>query len=208
MHFYKAGDHVKAMCDLDGLVESVFAYRDIPFSEGPGEVKGILAGVCPVCERVIVIPPQSTPMIRDARREALKSLEFNVPAVFIEMLDAASYRIDAGSTSEFRKPLLMYYVHRLATGQEPIDELEPYMNRAFELAVEDIPKRRMSMKVSSKSHEELAGVVHELREAMARKLTTTDVFKGIALKIESDIVAPKEPKHRADLIAISALVNI
>jgi len=208
MHFFRAGDRVRAVCDLDGRVEATFAYRDVPFSDGIGDVKGILSGVCPVCERIIVIPPQSTPMIRDARRDSLRSLEFNVPAVYVEMLDAASYRIDAGATSEFRKPLLMYYVHRMATGKDALDDLGPYIREALVPPGQSMPKRRLSMKVSSKSHTELASLVKGLSDAMSRSFTATDVMKGIALKIGAEIVAPSVPKHRADLMAISALINL
>ncbi len=61
------GGKGKAVCERDGRVSTTFRYRDVPFGDGSGVAKNILAGVCDRCGAVVSIPPQSTPAIRAAR---------------------------------------------------------------------------------------------------------------------------------------------
>ena len=44
-----------------------FCVRDVPFSDGSGIVEQILVGVCDQCKRVIAIPAQSTPKIKETK---------------------------------------------------------------------------------------------------------------------------------------------
>ena len=65
MKLYSAGDKSKAICEsCQELVETTFLYRDVPFDDGSGEVKDILASVCDRCGEVVAIPAQSLPSIR------------------------------------------------------------------------------------------------------------------------------------------------
>lgn len=81
MKLYQPGDKSKAVCSKCGkLVSTTFAYRDVPFDDGSGVVKGILAAVCDECQYVVAVPSQSTPAIRRAREAAEISLEGSIPA--------------------------------------------------------------------------------------------------------------------------------
>lgn len=67
MKRYQPGDTSKAICPHCGtLVSTTFAYRDVPFDDGNGIVRGILAAVCDKCKAVVSIPVQSTLTIRRA----------------------------------------------------------------------------------------------------------------------------------------------
>ncbi|MCP3429720.1 hypothetical protein [Opacimonas viscosa] len=67
MNKYKEGESTKAICEnCKALVNARYKVRDVPFSDGRGTVKDILAIVCGNCERVIGIPHQSTPAIKKA----------------------------------------------------------------------------------------------------------------------------------------------
>ena len=67
MKVYEVGDKSKAVCeDCESLVSTTFEYRDVPFDNGRGTVKGVLAEVCNRCDNVVALPAQSTPAVRQA----------------------------------------------------------------------------------------------------------------------------------------------
>lgn len=74
MKRYKVGDESKAVCeDCGSLVTTKFACRDVPFDDGIGIAKNILAGVCVLCDSVVTVPAQSTPELVNSRRAAEKA---------------------------------------------------------------------------------------------------------------------------------------
>ena len=71
MKLYAAGEKSKAICeDCGALVSTTFVYRDVPFDDGHGVVKDVLASVCDQCDRVVALPAQSTPAVRRAPHRA------------------------------------------------------------------------------------------------------------------------------------------
>lgn len=96
---YAPGDTGQAICPhCEKRVTTSYAYRDVPFDDGSGVVKDILAAVCDTCDRVAAIPAQSTPAIRRARDIADIPLEVSLLAPEIEVLDAAAFSIAPQST--------------------------------------------------------------------------------------------------------------
>ena len=76
MKRYKAGENSKGICkDCRAVVTTKFAYRDVPFNDGIGIARNVLAGVCTLCDSVVSLPAQSEPQVAHARREAIKRLE-------------------------------------------------------------------------------------------------------------------------------------
>jgi hypothetical protein len=64
------GDHGKGLCEYcQQVVTTTYVRRDAPFSDGHGEAKNILAGVCDVCDTIVAIPAQSTPALKEAGKE-------------------------------------------------------------------------------------------------------------------------------------------
>ncbi len=203
MEFYKAGDKGRAVCEsCKELVDTTFAYRDMPFSDGPGTVKGILVAVCDTCNVVVSIPAQSTPAIKAARELATKPVEVSLPAPFVEVLDLAAYRIDPQATAEFRKRLLAYYIHHYASSdgvQAKISSImEKRMPPRFNLGG-SVPKRRLSFKVTPR----LDGEIRSIMESS--KLRKTELIKHLILQIYKDIVQPKKPKYLAELRHLAAV---
>jgi hypothetical protein len=43
----------------------------VPFSDRRGEAKDVLAGVCDVCDTIVVFPAQFTPALKEARKHNL-----------------------------------------------------------------------------------------------------------------------------------------
>ena len=68
------GEKSKAICEsCRQIVSTTFAQRDVPFSDGKGEVKDILVAVCGLCNQVVAVPAQSIPAIREARLKEVKA---------------------------------------------------------------------------------------------------------------------------------------
>ena len=70
MKLYNENDKSKAICSYcDGIVESTFKYRNVPFSDKNGIAKNILVRVCDNCHNVIAIPSQSIPSIKSSSKK-------------------------------------------------------------------------------------------------------------------------------------------
>lgn len=202
MKVYHPNDKGSAICHRDGRVSTTFAYRDLPFRDGRGTVKNILVGVCDTCGDAIVIPAQSSPAISAARKHVEHSVEINVPAFYVDLLDAASTRVASNATPDFRKRLLIYYINRYATGLEKSSELEHLMETSplASVVIKGMPNKRLSMKLSDLASERMATVMDQA------KLTKTDLIKSLVAKINDDIVLPKQPKHLSELTTIAEVL--
>lgn len=211
MRLYQPGDTSKAICPHCGrLVSTTFAYRDVPFDDGSGTVKGILAAVCDECEAVVAIPAQSTPAIRRAREVAEVALEVSIPAPEVEILDAAAYRVDPAATTRFRKTLFAFYLQRLrhdeskagalcrnfeawrAARAKTVKRLTPGIR---------IPNRRLSFKISARTDDDVRWVME------ASGMNRTDTVRSIVMEIERDLLTPRAPRDLRHLQDIAAVVN-
>ncbi|MGP6090021.1 hypothetical protein [Antarctobacter jejuensis] len=207
MKLYKVGEKSKAICeDCGALVSTTFAYRNVPFDDGKGEVKDVLAAVCDQCDRVVALPAQSTPAVRRAREIADVPLEVMLSAPDMDLLDLATWRIDPESGSRFRKPLLAYYIQRLSSDPGAILRLQAkaakasVRRRAISQSV-TIPKRRLSVKVAPRTD----ASIQELMKASGLK--KSHLIRGIVYEIEEDIVRPDKPKDLQKLREIAMVVT-
>jgi hypothetical protein len=208
MKLYISGDRGKAICErCKDVISTTFKYRDVPFSgnpssDSPSMAKDILVATCDHCDAVVAIPPQSTPSIKAAREIATKSIEVRLPAPYVELLDLASYKIDASATAEFRKRLLAYYIHRLASNEAAAKSFSRSLENllgSVKLKTAGVPRRRLSFKVTPRLNNE----IEEIMETMS--LNRTDMFKSLVLQIDKDIVRPKKPKYLAELQTLAAI---
>lgn len=202
MKLYVAGDKSKALCDVDGLVGTTFAYRDVPFDDGSGVVHDILVGVCDECGKVVSIPPQSTPAIKAARDRSDVPLEAMLPAAYLDALSLACYRIDPNTSPDFRKRLLMFYVHEFATDRAKSAQIACLFQETLQLfagSEQAAKRKRLSMKISPRISSEFDDLVR------SAKLSKTDVIKSMIGQIRKDIVEPKRPKQLKALQALAAV---
>lgn len=204
MKLYNLGDKSRGICEADGQVSTTFAYRDVPFSDGPGLARKILVGVCDVCGKVVSIPPQATLTIKAARKSADVSIEAMLPSVYLDALDLACLRIDPRATLEFRKRLLIYYLHRSSRSKAAIQRLAKAtqkMDQVFRVSKPAGEKRRLSMKVSPAMSRTLEYLIGETN------LTKTDLIKGSVVQIREDIVEPRRPVRLDELQTLAAVTS-
>lgn len=196
MKLFIDGDNSRGICNqCEKLVSLTFKRRDVPFSDKKGFAHDILVGVCDECDEVVSIPAQSTPAIAESRRKALRSIEVRLPAIYLDVLDLAAFTVERESTPDFRKDLLCYYIHDLAQdpkGRQRLLSAHKLSTIGFLKNKAQIPRKRLSMKVSEKLRAELS----HLEECT--ELNTTDVFKSVVFDIQRDILEnPKPSKIKA-----------
>jgi hypothetical protein len=202
MKLYYEGEKGRAICGRDGAQSITFIRRNVPFSDGDGVVNDILVGVCDRCGDVVAIPPQSTPAIKAAREKATASIEANLPAVYIDALDLACYRIDPQASQDFRKRLLMYYVVRMSEDKKRAKQVGSNLVKladAFRAGEASSARRRLSMKVTPSLSHRVEGLME------VTKLSRTDLFKSLVVQIEKDIVRPAKPADLSKLKTLAAI---
>lgn len=202
MKLYRAGEKSLGMCfHCQTSRDATFHYRDVPFSDGSGIVKDILALVCNTCDNVIATPAQSTPAIKAARETAIKPIEVSLPASFIEALDLAAFRIDHQATTEFRKRLLAYYIHRAAESDQPAEAFAERVRKSTVRFDNEAPKRRLSFKVTPRLNDEIDKIVEK------SNLTKSDLIKSLVMQIDEDILQPKSPQNIKELRRLAAVAT-
>lgn len=202
MKIYRAGETSHAICaHCKALVPTTFAYRDVPFEDGAGIVRGILAAVCDRCGLVVAIPAQSTPAIRRARAVAEVALEVVLPAPELELLDLAIWRIDPEAGQRLRKSLLAFYLARFASEPQGADRLRTLIEAA-ETARHPagLPRKRLSCKISHRTD----AVLRDM--AAGLKASRTQIVRGLIREIDLRLVRPDVPEDLETLRQAAALV--
>ncbi|MFZ3410727.1 hypothetical protein [Vibrio chagasii] len=194
MMILKVGDTQKAACHNCQAFETVtFKLENVPFSDGSGIVRNVLAGVCNKCNTVAVIPHQSTPVVQKQLVKQRGSVEGRVPAHFIDILNLASVEI-SGST-DFAPSIVKFYIHALLYGDIPLDDVSDYKNSEL---FQGKAQKRLSLKGRL--------IVEEVERL--KKLTnipqTTDLLKSVVLKINEDLLVKKDQNSIHSLEGIAA----
>ncbi len=202
MKIFQEGDTSQAFCSqCTELVRTTFVRRDVPFSDGRGLAKNILVGACDHCGQTVAVPAQSAPAISKARRESMGSIEVNLPAIFVDVLDYAAFSIDSRASTEFRKTILTFFMHRAAHDSRAAKRLRDL----GKIADERFPhrrgsaRRRLSMKLSATLLAEVQGL--ERKTAM----NTTDLLKSMVCLVQDDVLTSPQPDLLQQLRVISAI---
>jgi hypothetical protein len=182
MKIYKVGDKQKAVCEsCQSLTDATFKLRDVPFSDGSGTVKNVLAGVCDSCNEVVLIPHQSTPAIKKQLDTHKKAVETRVPAHMVDMLNLAS--MELGGSTDFSNALIKYYLHNLSEQKTSVKGLIKYLESDL---AKGVAQKRISLKGRQVSKE-----IDNIKFKTSIG-STTDVLKAVVLKINDDVfVHPK-----------------
>lgn len=196
------GDKSRAICEhCEALVETTFARRNVPFSDGQGVAESILVAVCDTCGQVASIPAQSTPAIKAARDAAVVSIEARLPASYLERLDQAMHTITTAAATKHRKMFLSLYIDYLYRNdrwkKEAIFTWSQYYrikigatasvkNAEYYSAFPGITRQEESKRLSLKLNFHIAGELTALQEQT--KLSQTDLLKNVICQMQDDIV--------------------
>ena len=194
MKIFKSGESVQAIChNCESIQNAVFQVRDVPFSEGGGTTKNILVGVCEQCDHVIVTPHQSTPSIKKQLETQRKPIESRLPAHMLDILNLAS--VEIGGTVDLVPHLMRFYIHNLATDAKAASKITIFLRS--ELA-KGKAEKRLSLKGRMISED-----IDALKKA-ADINNTTDLIKGVILKINDDVLVKKRASAIKELRGVLA----
>lgn len=197
MQILKVGDSQKAACEhCRSFKTATFMLKDVPFSDGSGLAKNVLAGVCEGCGQVILLPHQSTPAVKQQFEAQRKALESRVPAHMIDILNLASFELGGGT--EFVPSLVRFYLHSLSTNDMSSEGIGDYLQT-------DLAKGKAQKRLSLKGRQ-VSEQMDQLKAATNIK-STTDLLKGIVLKIHDDLLVKQDPqtiKQLKSIVAVTA----
>lgn len=196
MKIIKEGDKVQMLCHTCGRVDATHQLRDVPFSDQSGLVKNLLVAVCDSCQQVLAVPAQSAAQVTLAYKKVRLPLEVRVPAHYLDMLYLAMQKIDPTLDEHFSRALILYYVHALASGRYPCDDLAECLTTENAKAR---ASRRVSMKINQNQLDDLT------RLAQAQGLPNNgDVVKAVILRIFRDLVQCSQPVNLTELRNLAA----
>lgn len=196
MKILKEGDRKKVICEACRSMQSAtFMLRDVPFDDGSGIVKGVLAGVCDKCDSVSVIPSQSAPAIKKQLVKQRKPLEVRVPSHMVDILNLASDQL--GASPDFYQSMVKYYLDGLSKNEISAKGLSKFL--VSELAMGKASKR---LSLKGQYVIEQADII----KTIAHIESTTDVLKSIVLKINDDILVHKRPKRIKELQSLISAI--
>lgn len=182
MKIVKVGDSQSAACSHCQSFERVtFQLRTVPFSDGIGFVENVLVGVCDRCDSVAVLPHQSAPVVKKQMDAQRKPVESRVPAHLVDILNLASVEI-SGSTA-FVPGLLKFYIHSLSN-----DDISPRDIPRYLLS--DLARGRAQKRISIKGR--LVAKDLDRLKAITKIKTTSELMKGVVLKINDDVLVKKK----------------
>lgn len=204
MKLYLQGDRGKALCEhCQQVVGITYSRRDVPFSDGNGQAREILVGVCDLCATVVAIPPQSTPAIKEARKQSLTSIEARLPAVYLDVLDAAMHSVAEDAGVQMRKLFFSYYFSAPAG---PCLERVHHGFAAYlaeQAEARQLPAvhamKRLSLKVNHYVAEDFARLLETTR------MTQTELLKSLIAQIRLDVLEGGNPAVIADLRQLARL---
>ncbi|WP_323666460.1 hypothetical protein [Pectobacterium punjabense] len=197
MKIFKVGDTQSIICNTcQSLETATFQLKDVPFSDNSGVVRQVLVGVCNRCGNVATIPHQSTPMIKKALDVQRKALESRVPAHMIDILNLASCEL--GGEPDFIPTLMKYYLHTLAADRIAAQDIPRFLQS-------DLAKGKSEKRLSLKGRHVATDI--DVLKAATNISSTTDLLKGIVLKIKEDVLVQRDEIHIQQLKSIIAAVS-
>lgn len=196
MDIVKVGDVAQVICShCKALTRATYKLRDVPFSDGSGTAKRVLVGVCDQCDQVSVLPNQSIPAVKRQFEAQRKPIESRLPAHLVDILNLASSEL--GGSSDSVPSLVKYYIHVLASDEKASLRLK-------KLIESDLAKGKSEKRLSLKGRK-LAEEIDRLKSA-AKIENTSDLIKGVVLKIHEDILVRKNKKQTEALRTLFAVM--
>lgn len=192
MHLYKEGDCSEAMCpECKRRVPTRFAVRTVPLEDSGVRVPGVLAAVCQVCDRVVALPAQSAPKLKEAlERKKDVSLEARIPSHLDDVVHLLAERF-ATAVAAFRPDLLRFYLREVASDAG-------FARRVSELAASALAQAPGRARLSLRMPESLLAEVRTAARA-AGIPTDAELLRGILLAAKEDVLDGAAPDRIARL---------
>jgi hypothetical protein len=199
MKLYKVGEKSKAVCPFcKGLQATTFCERDVPLESGKGTVKQVLVATCDSCDKVISVPHQSAPRIKDAIAKVRKPMSARIPRHLSDVLVLSSSFFGRPGNDEIQLILFRYFLLRIASRKglsAKIAEL------ASSEEAEGRGSARLDIQLNSEQFESLEGLKKRTH------LKDSEVARGVIVQMKHDILDHPKPAVVDALKQVVALVG-
>lgn len=197
MRILRQGDKGQAICrDCRRRVSTTYEYRVVHLEKTDVDVPDVLVGTCDECGKVVSIPAQSTPKLKEARDAKEATINARIPKHLDDVLHLIADRYAAPSRA-FCSVLFRYYLHQVASS-------EPFARRVGRLSKQDLAKGKADARVSLRLSEELWEDAWAVaREAGVRN--RSDLLKGVIIAAMEDSTTGRAPARRKVLEEIAAV---
>jgi hypothetical protein len=199
MRVIREGERGKAGCPFDEkLVSITYRLSDVPSSSGK-PVRGVLAGVCDTCGKVISVPQQSVPRIREQLTAARKPLEARLPVHVVDLFYSSCSELGGSDRwQDWEIPMLRYYVNWLAHSKDKKSIVERWLGSP-------VAKGRANDRISAKVDVRFYDAIKKLSGEVEVK--TSDLLKAVILQMADDVQSGKKNKRVRELEEAIATIS-
>ncbi|PIR22898.1 MAG: hypothetical protein COV44_05530 [Deltaproteobacteria bacterium CG11_big_fil_rev_8_21_14_0_20_45_16] len=195
--FYHEGEKSNGICkSCRTEVTTTFKSTTLALASGKGKVQGVLAAVCDDCGKVVAVPQQSAPRIREALFGKKLSVEVRVPRHLRDVLLTICSEITSDcKPTEIEPFVLRYYMAHIAHGRIQIRSLKKHLKSKL---LQGRANDRLSFRVS----EEVLRKFEKKIETV--KLNRTDAIKMLILQAKVDLLDKAAPGRLKEIVLFAS----
>ncbi len=180
-----------------GRVPVVYEYRDLVLDSGT-KVKSVLVGVHEESDKVLLVPAQSTPRIKEAREAAKEEvLEARVPRELEDILALLAEHYSV-SPKKFAPAVIRFYLHSATVSP-------PLARRLDRLSRVRLAHGKRAARIRVRCQSSLSEQVAQLAAAFA-DATQSDLVRGAIIAAKQDVLDNRAKRRSQQLEAVAAAV--
>ena len=198
MKVYLEGEVIRAICEACvGRQEATFRYDSIKMDDGL-VIDGVMQAFCNKCGSSLVVAPQSTPRIRQARTKVSQKTRFRLPRILADI--ASCVVAKAGARYVDRAPEFLYKASLSTLLTEDQQQLEKLSQKLIAVKSDELLKLPGNYKVTVS----LNPVLHEKAKLLqeATQCSQSELFRAIlvAAGAEADADSPNYLRQSVALL--------
>ncbi|MBT9587769.1 hypothetical protein IV102_30825 [bacterium] len=198
MKVYLEGEAIRAICETcNSRQEATFRYDSIKMEDGL-VIDGVMQAFCNNCGSSLVIAPQSTPKIRQARTKVSKKTSFRLPRILADI--ASCVVAKAGARYVDRAPEFLYKASLSSLLDEDPQQLEKLSQKLIAVKSNELLKLPGNHKVTVSLNPVLYEKAKLLQEAT--QCSQSELFRVIlvAAGAEPGLDSPKYLRRSVALL--------
>jgi hypothetical protein len=196
MKILREGERGTALAtDGRGWVPITYRYRSIRLEDTGADVPHVLVGVDDETDEILVIPNQSTPRLKAARRQVKdETIQVKIPNELDDVLVVIADRFKAPA-KKFVPALLRFYLHEACENRRLCRRLVRLSERA-------VANGKTGMRLSFRSSADFGKRINEAAGNCGGG-TVSDLTRGAILAAKEDLIDGRSKSRREMLEAVA-----
>lgn len=175
MKVYLEGEVIRALCEsCEGRREATFRYESVRMDDGL-VIDGVMQAFCNQCGSSLVIAPQSTPRIRQARTKVGQKTSFRLPRILADI--ASCVVAKAGARYIDRAPEFLYKASLSSLLDDDQQQLEKLSQKLIAVKSDEFLKLPGNHKITVSLNPALHEKAKQLQEVT--QYTQSELFRAI-----------------------------